>query len=186
MNHEDKKTILLKALKDSKNDSEALAILQSNPELTSIAWQGEDDTVKGSTPLHYAAHYNLIKCCEFLISKKADIEVNTYEWYRTPLSWAADYASIEALELLLRHGADVHSDIGHGYIALHAVAAGGQTNGKANPDGYVNAARVLIKAGSEIEHRGNKFGKTPLDIAKEYGNNSVEEFLKAISAKESN
>ncbi len=174
---------LWEALRISRNEEAAIDIITRNPHLAQAVWDKEDENIPGSTALHYAVHYDFLTATKCLLELGADIEANTEKWYRTPLSWAADTASNRTLEFLLSQGAKPNADIGHGFIALHAAAAGGEKNGANNPQGYVEVVRLLIEAGSEKDNAGNIFEKTPLDLAVEYGNEAVAAYLKSVGAR---
>ena len=129
---------LIHLIRDRRYD-EALALLASAPELAN-ARSGQAGQLHGASPLHWAAHRNAVRVCERLIRLGAAVNDSAGDWWLTPLAWAADAGSAEAVELLLRHGADVNQDAVVGTTALHAVAMGGSSRGRRDPDAYRRTA----------------------------------------------
>jgi len=174
---------LLYALRHERDEQKAIGLLRQYPSLTNQEWDGEDDVlIKGSTPLHYAAHYDYMALVKLLIQSGADVNSDTAHWWRTPLAWAADAARVEAVEFLLTHGAEVNADIGGGKTALHAVAWGGSTQGQENSELYRKTAELLIQYGAQVDVV-SKDGTTPLDTAIESGNKAVEDVLRQHGAE---
>jgi hypothetical protein len=145
--------------------AEALAMLNACPALAT-ARSEKKGQMEGETPLHRAAHCNAVELCERLLELGADVNDSATHWWLTPLAWAADAGSAEAVELLLKHGADVNQDAVVGTTALHAVAMGGSSGGRRDPQAYRRTAEILLAKGADINRRatGDR-GQTPLDDA---------------------
>ena len=171
--------VLLRLLKEQDEDGVVLDFLQDNPKLIQTVWTEEKEVPKGSTPLHYAAHYNFLKSTTYLLDAGLPVDLPTQHWYRTPLSWAADFGAAEAVTLLLERGAAIDADIGDGYQVLHALACGGSTCGKKDPGRYVQVGEILLNAGADINSKGNKHGMSPLDTAIQYGNEAIIELFRS-------
>jgi ankyrin repeat protein len=112
-----------------------------------------------------------------LIELGANVNADQAHWYATPLSWAANNASIPAIKLLLANGASPTS-----LHAMHAVACGGSSCGKKNPDNYVAATKLLIESGADLNDIREPGKKTPYQTAISSGNTPVAEFLKSQGA----
>lgn len=112
--------------------------------------------------LHYKRRYQNLS--------PSDISRGLKESYTfiPALHWAAYYGSIDILRMLIDR-VDVRSS--RGWTALHFAARGGQ----------VEAAKILLKHGAEINAMDNR-GKTPLDFAVLYNQNLMAEFLKSKEA----
>jgi len=175
-------TELIELLRTGQNEA-ALALLAQAPEL---ATAHPDDTglLHGASPLHWAAHRNAVAVCERLIALGADVNDSDSDWWLTPLAWGADSGSAEAVEVLLKAGADVHQDAIVGTTALHAVAMGGSSQGKARPEAYRRTAELLLQFGADVNHRaqGDR-QQTPLDDALRCQNEVVAEVLLAASGQ---
>lgn len=161
---------------------EALDLLNEFPALARARTK-RSGQLHGATPLHWAAHRNATALCERLIDLGADVNDSVSDWWLTPLSWGADAGSSEAVELLLKRGADVDQDAIVGTSALHAVAMGGSSQGKRDPQGYERTAEILIAHGADINRRGHK-QRTPLDEAIKSSNDAVVAVLRQRGAKE--
>ncbi|EMI20262.1 ankyrin repeat protein [Rhodopirellula maiorica SM1] len=174
---------LIELIRASRHE-DALAMLNASPVL---AKQRTDRSgqLRGATPLHWAAHHNATELCQRLIELGADVNDAAGQWWRTPLSWGADAGSAEAVELLLKHGADVNQDAIVGTTAFHAVAMGGSSQGKRDPQAYKRTAEILIAHGADINRRTEK-QRTPLDEAVDNANDSVAEVLRKYGAEISN
>jgi ankyrin repeat protein len=174
---------LITLIRDGRHD-EALAMLEMYPGLAR-AHSGRDGQLHGASPLHWAGHRNAVRVCERLIELGADVNDSASDWWRTPLAWAADAGSAEAVDLLLRHGADVHQDAVVGTTALHAVAMGGSSRGRRDPDAYRRTAELLIAHGADVHRRaaGDR-GQSPLDDALANTNDPVAAVLRAHGARD--
>ncbi len=175
---------LLYALRHEYNEKKAIDILRKEPSLATQMWDSEDDVlIKGSTPLHYAAHYDYMVLVKLLVEHGADVNADTAHWWRTPLAWAADAARVEAVRFLLDNSAEVNANVGGGHTALHAACQGGSTQGQGDPEGYRKTAELLIEYGAKIDAASTD-GVTPLADAVKSGNKAVEEVLRQHGAKE--
>lgn len=161
-------------------DLETLKTLSTEADFELHFRIAEPGNFQGSTLLHHAAKRNQAQVVEYLLAAGLDPNAGDCSWYRTPLAWAADGGSAEAARILLRHGADALADIGQGFVALHACACGGRTNGKENPEGYRETCRLLLAAGTDIRHARNAQQLTPLQMAEKQGNRAVADLLKEL------
>ena len=101
------------------------------------------------------------------------------------MAWGADAGRGDAVEWLLAHGADVSADAYGGTTALHAVAQGGSSNGRGDPEAYRRTAQILAEYGADIDRRATgDGGQTPLGDAVRVGNESVAETLRSLGAVE--
>jgi ankyrin repeat protein len=170
---------LIELIRDHRT-MEVLEMLKASP---ALARQHSDRSgqIHGASPLHWAAHRNATEVCQRLIELGANVNDSASDWWLTPLSWGADAGSAEAVELLLKRGADVNQDAIVGTTALHAVAMGGSTRGKRDPDAYEKTAEILIRNGADINRRTNK-QRTPLDEAIDSENDAVTNVLRQHGA----
>ena len=175
---------LLNALRRERDEKKAIDILRKDPSLATQTWDSEDDIlIKGSTALHYAAHYDYMDLVKLLVENGADVNAREAHWWTTPLAWAADAARSEAVKFLLDNGAEVNADIGGGHAALHAASQGGSTQGQERTEGYRKAAELLIEYGAKVDAKTND-GFTPLANAIGAGNETVAEVLRQHGSKE--
>ena len=173
---------LIQLIRD-RRDEEALAMLDAFPALAA-AHSVRGGQLHGASPLHWAAHRNAVQVCERLIGLGADVNDAASDWWLTPLAWAADAGSADAVNLLLGHGADVNQDAVVGTTALHAVAMGGSSRGRRDPDAYRRTAEILIAHGAQVNRRatGDR-GQTPLDDAVANNNDEVAAVLREYGAR---
>ncbi len=162
---------------------EALELLNRFPELATLRCN-QSGQLHGVTPLHWAAHRNAAELCKRLIDLGADVNDSAGDWWLTPLAWGADAGSAEAVELLLQCGAAVNQDAIVGTTALHAVAMGGSSQGKRDPQAYETTAAILIAHGADISRHTNK-QRTPLDEALQNSNEAVAAVLLRHGAERS-
>tara|TARA_R110002073_G_scaffold240952_1_gene402766 strand:+ start:2213 stop:2770 length:558 start_codon:yes stop_codon:yes gene_type:complete len=162
---------------------DALEMLNASPDLARERTE-RSGQLHGATPLHWAAHRNATALCQRLIELGADVNDSASDWWLTPLSWGADAGSAEAVELLLQHGADVNQNAIVGTTALHAVAMGGSSQGKGDPQAFIQTAEILIAHGADINRRTDK-QRTPLDEAIDNANDAVANVLRKHGAEKS-
>jgi ankyrin repeat protein len=171
--------ILIELIRDHRN-REALEMLKAFPALAT-EHSDRSGQLHGASPLHWAAHRNATDVCQRLIELGANVNDSASDWWLTPLAWGADAGSAEAVELLLKCGADVNQNAIVGTTALHAVAMGGSTQGKSNPNAYERTAEILIRNGAGINRRTKK-QRTPLDEAIDNENDAVMQVLRQLGA----
>jgi ankyrin repeat protein len=163
----------------------ALVLLNGNPELATGTSE-RDGVLRGATPLHWAAHRDLVSLCERLIELGADVNASTAMWWRTPLAWAADAGAADAVELLLHGGAGVNQDACGQTTPLHVAAQGGSSGGNRDPEGYQRTAELLIAHGADINQRAvGVSNQTPLDDAIRRNNPAVASVLLQHGARSS-
>ena len=173
---------LIELIRDRRN-REASEMLDACPGLATERSR-RSGQLHGATPLHWAAHRNATEVCQRLVDLGAKVNDSASDWWLTPLSWGADAGSAEAVERLLELGADVNQDAIVGTTALHAVAMGGSTQGKGDPDAYERTAEILIRHGADINRRTDK-QRTPLDEAIDNQNDAVANVLRQHGAQRS-
>ncbi|TWT79471.1 Ankyrin repeats (3 copies) [Planctomycetes bacterium CA13] len=169
----------IELIRDHRN-REALEMLKASPALAT-EHSDQSGELHGASPLHWAAHRNATEVCQRLIEQGANVNDSASDWWLTPLSWGADAGSAEAVELLLKRGADVNQNAIVGTTALHAVAMGGSTQGKGDPNAYETTAEILIRNGADINRRTNKH-RTPLDESIDNENDAVTKVLRQHGA----
>jgi ankyrin repeat protein len=119
-----------------------------------------DDT--GATPLHWAAHQDLLELMQFLESKGANIYAHDDDGW-TPLHWAK---SKKVIEFLLEHGADVNTRDQYGQTPLHILAM----------DTTPDVIEFLLSKGASLTAK-EAFGKLPIHFAATKDNAEVVSFL---------
>lgn len=129
----------------------------------------------GETPLHWAARHGRVVVTELLLKHGADVHAEaTAKWGGTPLAWAAEQ-HLELVELLHAHGAKVSAvNALTGQTPLHCCARAGD---------HGDIAEFLAAHGVDINARDGS-GKTALQYAYYYENQSVVEVLRRRKAKE--
>lgn len=168
----------------------AVEILNANRELAKIVWNGNENMIVGSTPLHWASHDGYIKLVEKLVEYGAEINSDLADWWCRPIDWAADSGRFEVVKFLIDKGATIGGDKWSNCTPLHVAAQGGSTNGRERSDAYQKTAEVLIQSGSDInavaKYGGQPPEMTPLDDALNVGNEVVADVLKHHGALEFN
>ncbi|XVF56826.1 hypothetical protein PTKIN_Ptkin06aG0151500 [Pterospermum kingtungense] len=181
-----------------------IAIAQSRPDIVQLLLEFEPDVEfpnrSGSTPLEAAAACGEELIVELLLAHKASTERSeSSSW--GPIHLAAADGHLEVLRLLLLKGADVNALTKDGNTALH-IAVGERSkdctrlllaNG-CKPDvrntrdgdtplhiaaglGDEQMVKLLLHKGANKDIR-NRTGKTPYDIAAEYGHTRLFDALK--------
>jgi len=93
----------------------------------------------GNTALHWAAFKNSLKCCNILITHRANVNAVASSSGWTPLHDAAYSDSIETLSLLISSGANVNAKANSGATPLCFAAQ----------EDAPNATRILLEAGAD-------------------------------------
>ena len=136
----------------------------------------KDDTIDvnwscGSVALYIACQDNHRDIAELLLDHGVDIELSSKNPTWTPLMSASHKGSLSTLQLLLNRGANVnHQDI-HGDSALHVVSCE-----SGNEEEKVACVEELLNHGADLNIK-NKFGKTPLYLAKNWGRTGIVDVL---------
>ncbi|MFP3024501.1 MAG: ankyrin repeat domain-containing protein, partial [Wolbachia sp.] len=162
-----------------------------------------DDRV-GSNPislsLHSAARENKVIEAEDLLKKGADINAKDDKGW-TPLHEAASKGSLELARLFVKERADVNAKNNKGWTPLHEAVQSGHSNiveflidtngtdieAKSNNEkntplhvaantGQLGIVNLLANKKANV-NAVNKYGKKPLDIAKERNHQDVVDFL---------
>jgi len=173
-----------------KEPQKAIEDLNTNPELSKIVWEGDENLIVGSTPLHWASHDGNLELIEKLIKCGADVNSDFADWWCRPIDWAADSGQAEVVKLLIDCGAILEGDKWSNCTPLHVVAQGGSTNGRERVESYRETAEILIDAGAEVnavaKYGGMPTEMTPLDDALNVDNETVADVLKLHGGLEFN
>ncbi|HSP68763.1 MAG TPA: ankyrin repeat domain-containing protein [Bryobacteraceae bacterium] len=109
------------------------------------------DSPDGTTPLHLAVHANDLAAVNKLLAAGADAK-SANRYGITPLYLACENANPAIIERLLKAGADANAVSTEGETALMTVAR----------TGVVEAARVLLDHGANVDAREEWHGQTAL------------------------
>jgi len=167
-----------------------IAIEKGNKKLVELLInKGADVNSKdivGWTPLHKTAKLNEYDIAELLINESADVNSPGINGW-TPLLRAIGFAHVEMVALLLENGADINVyNKPQEWGPLHWTAWAGVGRAKKN-NSTLPIAKILVKAGVDPfadsnsgGGMGGKGGKTPLELAKHFGNRDVENYLLSL------
>ncbi len=110
---------------------------------------------QGKSPLHYALQNGFLTIANFLIEKKANVNIEDRK-KSTPLHYAIMYAQgdYDIINTLQQHGANLNAQTINGDSPLHIAANWGK----------IDIAKFLIQKGAIIDIK-NTSGKTPLHNA---------------------
>ena len=114
------------------------------------------------TLLHMAARWGREDLAELLINGAANLE-STNELDERPLHVAARYGRPTVVKLLLARGAEVGATGPRASTPLHAAACG--LGGQEEIDARIEAAKLLLAAGANVNAREYGSGFTPLRCA---------------------
>jgi quinoprotein dehydrogenase-associated probable ABC transporter substrate-binding protein len=121
---------------------------------------------EGNTPLINATRFGYADVATFLVDHKADVkQADRTNW--TPLMFAAWTDNPKLLTMLIHHGSSLETKDADGLTPL-AIAS---QNGK------VEAARVLVDAGADVNVPVAKGGYTPLMLAAVSGSSDLADAL---------
>ncbi len=127
----------------------------------------------GHTPLHWAAGRGNIAVVQFLIDRKADVNLKGKKDHKTALHIAAENGYTETAKRLIQAKADLNAQSNTGETALHYAI---QNTNEALVD-------ALLKANADIT-LGNMHNQAPLHLAAKSGTTGlVKAILAAISTK---
>lgn len=144
-----------------------------------MGW-GEDAV----SPMHAASYFGRIKAMEILFDRGAFIEHPKKINEITPLMHAAQNSEREAVEWLLSKGANPVAVDKEGGNALHWLLNGEIIDEEYEKNYSLPTAKALLKAGVPLDAK-NKNSQTPLDLAKEYGLDSLTAFFSEQSLRDS-
>ncbi len=124
---------------------------------------------EGGEPLHFAALTGHRKVVQVLLDHKADVGARGACNGMTALHLAAARGHTTVVELLLARGASVGTTDEGGWTPLHLAVAAGQRE---------TVAVLLRHRADPTAKAKNEFKKTPLDIAKENGEDPILKLLR--------
>jgi len=123
----------------------------------------------GWLPIHRAAANDRAEIIPLLIEWGSPLEATgTEQW--TPLHLASVSMSSHAVAALLQAGANIHARSVYGATPLHLAVSPTVT------EQLLKTVRLLVSAGAVIDAPDGK-GKTPLDEAREIGNQDLQKIL---------
>ncbi|KAL5234784.1 hypothetical protein ACI65C_002194 [Semiaphis heraclei] len=108
-----------------------------------------------STPLHFAAGYNRVTVCQYLLSHGADVHAKD-KGGLVPLHNACSYGHFEVTDMLIQHGANVNVSDLWKFTPLHEAAAKGKHE----------IVRLLLQHGAD-DTKKNRDGHTPLGLVRD-------------------
>jgi uncharacterized protein len=133
----------------ARGDREAVKALLKNAADVNAA-QGD-----GMTALHWAAVNGDAELAQMLITAGANIKATTRLGTYTPLYLASQHGHAPVLQALITAGADVKSGTPNGTTPLMVAAASGK----------VDAAKVLVDSGADVNAKDGVRAQTPLMYA---------------------
>jgi tankyrase len=122
-----------------------------------------------STPLHFAAGYNRVAVCQYLLSHGADVHAKD-KGGLVPLHNACSYGHFEVTDMLIQHGANVNVSDLWKFTPLHEAAAKGK----------YEIVRLLLQHGAD-DTKKNRDGHTPLGLVRD-NDNEVADLLRGNAA----
>ena len=143
--------------------------------LADLMRQGLDINVEGgtfATPLQAAVIHGHVKTVETFLQLGASVTRRCMTWGST-IRAAAWRGNVEILRTLLSHGADPN---------LVSSITGMSALSTATSHGHVNAVRILVEAGANVNQAVKHFG-TPLMIALYHGHINITRLLVSKGAK---
>jgi ankyrin repeat protein len=150
----------------SRGDREAVRSLLKNAADVNAA-QGD-----GMTALHWAAMKGDAELAQMLIFAGANLKATTRLGAYTPLYLAAQQGHAKVIEALVAAGADAKSANANGTTALMVAAASGE----------VDAVRVLVDKGADVNAKDGVREQTPLMYAAANNRAAVIEYLASKGA----
>src|SRR3989338_8663496 len=127
--------------------------LYLRPELVNLASKPTK-----TTPLHHAAYYGSLECCQLLVDSGAHVNARDVNG-RTPLHHATARGAHGCIGFLLDREADVDAADKDLVTALHVAAGHGNTG----------AVNKLLKCQANVNLQDN-MGRTPVHVACLFGN----------------
>jgi ankyrin repeat protein len=122
----------------------------------------------GFTALHYAAHLGHEDAARLLVEAGADLGAHSRNAINvTALESAVAGRQLAISRYLLEKGSAVNERQENGTTALHVAAAGGDAG----------LVRLLLEFGADRAARQAADGKTPAEVARQYGHPDVAELL---------
>jgi len=118
-------------------------------------------------PLHHAALENDVTLVRELIAQGADVNAQVRDGFAS-LHFAAQEYALEAAKVLLAAGATVDITNKHGNTPLWTATF--------DSEGRGDMIQLLREAGADPLHK-NKYGASPLDLARLIANYDVEQWF---------
>ena len=126
----------------------------------------------GMTALHWAAYKDDLETAQLLLQAGASVKAATRNGAMTPLILASKNGNAVMIAALLKAGADANTATTDGMTALMAAAVSGQ----------VEAAKVLVDHGANVNAREASHGQTALMFAAAENRGAMISFLAAHAA----
>ena len=141
----------------------------------------------GWTPLHAAAYHPQLEPIQVLLEHGANINART-DLGCVPLHHVASSSEnkphLESMQILFDYGSDANIRDNAGLTALHHSSYWERGDGGIASWGTVEATRLLLKHGANIDAEDNK-GRTPLQLALAHGREEIATFLSGYGATQS-
>jgi ankyrin repeat protein len=123
--------------------------------------------VNSNTPLHYTATAGKVEAAEFLLAKGAEVDARNHEKC-TPLHLAASFNHKPIMKLLIEKGAEVDSkEYRGGTPLLLSVWRAGD----------LEAAKMLVNHGADINVKIEGTWVTPIAMAAQYGYRDIVDYF---------
>ena len=162
---------------------------------------------EGDTALHRAAKYGQLHVCEYLLSRRAPLDVEN-ELGEQPLHKAAEGGNLTVIDLFLKHGARINAQGKHHFTPLNVAViykqaeavkrlleAGARPNiedclsyesplhhAVDPPDADIGIIQMLLKAGADVNVQESDYENTPAHWAAQSGNVHCLELLHCAGA----
>lgn len=131
---------------------------------------------QGNTPLHLASIFGYNEIAGLLAGKKADPDIRNDKGC-TPLILAIQFSNLKTASILLNHHADINGRDRDGNTAIH-LALLSVLRFKPILPMLKEKIQLYIEKGADPAIR-NKEGKSPVDLAREIGDQGLIDMLKA-------
>lgn len=128
---------------------------------------------RGQTAIIRAAEYQRTEVVTLLLGKGADVNIVGGRYARTALMEAAGAGNTVIMKQLVEKGADINAKDYEGTTPLFFACM----------YGHVEAVRLLIELGADLNVQAAGMGRTPMSLAETNGHTEVVQILKDAGAK---
>ena len=152
----------------SKRPHHEIAQLQGSSDIAALLER------HGARPVKLSAHFAFRAACMRMDEAEARRLLRWHPWYLrdpSPLLTAAEQNRTDVLRLLLDLGMPVDQAAPNGQRALHSAAGAGA----------LDAIRLLVEAGADIDKRGGDYKATPLGHGVFWKNQAVIDLIAPLS-----